>query len=255
MATQFAVDLVFKSQGLGRLGRSTRQLSKIDQAAKKAQGSLGNASNNIIRFGNSAQRAGRKAQAAARGVSKLKAAIAGIGFGLLARSVFNASAEFERYEMQLKTLTGSAGRAKKVIEELDKVNRKSPFDLPQLIRTSKTLSAMGIKYEDLVDTTERLGKISAATGARVEEVALAYGQVAAKGKLQTEELYQFQERGIALGEELKRMLGLTGEELQDMISKGRIGFPLVQKAIENLTGETGQFKDCLLYTSPSPRDS
>ena len=71
----------------------------------------------------------------------------------------------------------------------------------------------------------------------------------AKGRLQGEELLQFQERGIDLGGELQKMLGLTKEEFSDMTRKGQISAKLVEEAIKNMTGETGRFKDAFVNTA------
>ena len=101
----------------------------------------------------------------------------------------------------------------------------------------------------MVDTTESLGKISAATGRDIQGIALAYGQVRAKGRLQGEELLQFQERGIPLVAELAKQLGVQEDAIAGMVSKGKIGFKEVQTAIKNLTGETGKFGDAFENTA------
>jgi phage tail tape-measure protein len=45
--------------------------------------------------------------------------------------------------------------------------------------------------------------------------------VQAKGRLQGEELLQFQERGVALQQELRKQYNLSGEEFQDALVKAR----------------------------------
>ena len=103
------------------------------------------------------------------------------------------------------------------------------------------MKAFGVDTEKLVDTTKRLADVSGATGAKINEVALAYGQVQAKGKLQTEELYQLQERGIGIADELQRMYGLTGEEFTKALEKGQISAKAVEQAFINLTSESGKY--------------
>jgi tape measure domain-containing protein len=72
-------------------------------------------------------------------------------------------------------------------------------------------------------------------------LATAYGQVQAKGRLQGEELLQFQERGVALQEELRKMYGLSGEEFQKALEKGRIGAEAVEVAVIRLTNAGGKY--------------
>ena len=125
--------------------------------------------------------------------------------------------------------------------KLQKINKRSPFTLGDLTGAAAQLKGFGVETGKLVVTTEQLGKIAAATGQDIGGIALAYGQVLAKGRLQGEELLQFQERGIPLAKQLAKNLGITGAELQELIQKGKVGFPEVEKAIADLTGETGQF--------------
>jgi hypothetical protein len=65
--------------------------------------------------------------------------------------------------------------------------------------------------------------------------------VQAKGRLQGEELLQFQERGIALQEELRKMYGMTGEEFQKALSKGQVSAKAVEVALVNLTSAGGKY--------------
>jgi tape measure domain-containing protein len=59
--------------------------------------------------------------------------------------------------------------------------------------------------------------------------------VQAKGRLQGEELLQFQERGIALQEELRKMYGMTGEEFQKALSKGQVSAKAVEVALVKIS--------------------
>ena len=63
----------------------------------------------------------------------------------------------------------------------------------------------------------------------------------AKGRLQGEELLQFQERGVALQEELRKLYKLSGDEFQDALSKGKISAEAVELAIVRLTSVGGKY--------------
>jgi hypothetical protein len=65
--------------------------------------------------------------------------------------------------------------------------------------------------------------------------------VQAKGRLQGEELLQFQERGIGLQQELRKMYGMTGEEFQKALEKGQIGAKAVEVALQRLTDVGGKY--------------
>ena len=250
MGTSFQVGLEFsaKTQQLdavvSKIQKFERDLGKLkgqnpfEGAERGARGAAGG----IDRVGNSA----KKAEGAIGG---LRNALLTLGLGALVKTAFGAAAEIERTKKQLETLTGTAETAGRIYAELQRVNKQSPFELKDLTGAAAKLSAFGVETKDLVATTERLGKIAAGTGSEIGGIALAYGQVLAKGRLQGEELMQFQERGIGLGKELQKMLGVTGEEFADMTAKGKISSELVVQAVKNMTGETGKFKDAFVNTS------
>lgn len=173
-------------------------------------------------------------------VAKLGAILGAVG---AAKFVFAKTAELETQRKSLEVLTGSAVKANKIIRELKAIGNVTPFESAELIETAKRLNAFGVATEDVVETTKRLADVSGATGAELSGLATAYGQVQAKGRLQGEELLQFQERGVALQQELRKMYKLSGEEFQDALSKGRIGAEAVEVAIKRLTDAGGKYAD------------
>ena len=158
-----------------------------------------------------------------------------------ARFIFAKTAELETQTRSLQVLTGSVEKAKRIIEELQQLGAVTPFTSTELIDTAKRLQAFGVTADKVVETTRRLADVSGATGAELQGLATAYGQVQAKGRLQGEELLQFQERGVALQEELRKMYGLSGEAFQEALSKGRISAEAVEVAITRLTDAGGKY--------------
>ena len=128
-------------------------------------------------------------------------------------------------------LTGSLENAKSIIKELQDFGAVTPFTSAELIETSKRLKAFGVETSKLVGTTKRLGDIAGATGADLSGIATAYGQIQAKGKLQTEELLQLQERGVDLAGVLKKEYDLTGEEFSKALQKGQISAEAAEFAL------------------------
>lgn len=245
MSTQFAVDLLFRSKGEDAIRKATKGITDVEKAAKKAQGGMDGASNGIEKFGNSAQRAGRQASTASKGVGKLGGAIKKlIGIYALVKGtkfIFVKTAELETQTRSLKVLTGSAETATKIIKQLQDIGEVTPFTSSELINSAKKLKAMNVDTSKLVDTTRRLADVSGATGAKLGEVALAYGKVQSVGRLTGETLLQFAERGIDLQGELQKMYALSGEEFREAMSKGRIGAESVEVAIQRLTEAGGQY--------------
>jgi tape measure domain-containing protein len=173
-------------------------------------------------------------------VRKLAIAFAGIE---TVKFIFAKTAELESQTRSLEVLTGSAQKAKQIIQELQQLGAVTPFTSTELIDAAKRLQAFGVETNKVVETTKRLADVSGATGAELQNLVTAYGQVQAKGRLQGEELLQFQERGIALQAELRKMYGLSGDEFQKALEKGRIGAEAVEVAIVRLTNTGGKYAD------------
>jgi tape measure domain-containing protein len=198
------------------------------------------------------QKQGRAAQQAAGKLNGLRGAAVGLGsaFGRIAavlgviqagRFVFAKTAEVESQSRSLAILAGSAEKAGRIIKELQDLGAVTPFTSTELIDSAKRLQAFGVEADKVVETTRRLADASGATGAELSGLVTAYGQVQAKGRLQGEELLQFQERGIALQEELRKMYGMTGEEFQKALSKGQVSAKAVEVALQNLTNTGGKY--------------
>jgi len=187
----------------------------------------------------------RASQATEAGIKSLKGAVTGLVGAFSAvqalKFVVAKTSELETQTRSLQTLTGSVEKAKQIISELQQIGAVTPFTSTELIESAKRLQAFGVEADKVVETTRRLADVSGATGAELQGLVTAYGQVQAKGRLQGEELLQFQERGIALQTELRRMYGLTGEEFQKALSKGQISAEAVQVAIVNLTNAGGKY--------------
>ena len=229
--------------------------AKTDQLAEAMKKFQRISSRAWDKFGNQVRKARRRVQVGVAKMTKslmsLKGVLAGLAIGQFVRQIFTAAATMERFEAQLKTLTGSGAKAKQIMAELQEVNKKSPFELPDLVKASTKLKAYGVETDNLVEMTERLGKISAGTRSDIGGIALAYGQALAKGKLMGEELRQFLERGVPVREELEKLTGITGDKFDEAMRKGQISSGMLTEAIKSMTNETGQFGSAFADTATS----
>ena len=158
-----------------------------------------------------------------------------------AKFVFVSTAEIESQTRSLQVLTGSAEKAGQIVKDLQQLGAVTPFTSSELIDSAKRLQAFGVETNKVVETTRRLADVSGATGAELSGLVTAYGQVQAKGRLQGEELLQFQERGVALQQVLRKEYNLSGEEFQKALEKGRISAQAVEAAIVKLTDAGGKY--------------
>lgn len=74
------------------------------------------------------------------------------------------------------------------------------------------------------------------SGRSFEELALVFGQVQAKGRLMGEETLQLMEKNIPVAAWMKDTFKLTGDQFEEMQSKGQITLRALQLAVEQHAG-------------------
>ena len=222
-----------------------RPLQQTDRITKTLANNTNKLKNRLDRSSRSFRNNGNAARGAAGGVKTFTRSIApllkALAVAATARFIFVQTAELETQRKSLEVLTGSLVETNQIIKELQDFGAVTPFTSSELIEQTKRLKAFGFETDTLVDTTKRLANVAGATGADLEGIALAFGQIRAKGKLQREEELQLLERGVDITTELKKITGLQGEEFESAMRKGKIGADLVNQALVNLTSEGGAF--------------
>ena len=236
---QSTVRLIVDAQNainpLKRVNDQTKILSKSTNTLK---GRLDKSNRSLRDTGRSAKTAQTGVRGLVGALRPLLTALAVVG---TARFVFVKTAELETQRKSLEVLTGSLEKTNKIIKELQDFGAVTPFTSSELIEQTKRLKAFGFETNELVDATKRLSDIAGATGADLQGIATAFGQIRAKGKLQQEENLQLLERGVDITTELKRITGLQGDAFAEAMRKGEIGANLVNQAMINLTSEGGAF--------------
>lgn len=192
---------------------------------------------------------GKQAKEAEKGVEGLGSAFAKVGValgGLAALKgtfdfVLNATREMEDLTTQFITFTGSADGAARQMERLTQFASQSPFALAEVAEANRILLAFGSSTEQSIEQLRQLGEVSAGTGKDLSEIATIFGQIQAEGKLTGERFNQLIERGINIGPELAKSLGVASTSIRGLISDSKITSDEVSKAFQKMTSEGGQF--------------
>ena len=214
----------------------------LNRSAKSVQSSFKRMADSGKRGFDALAARAKKAAGSIGGLGKAAAlAAAAAGAAAFARFAFGKAGQLEKQTKSLQVLTGSLDKAKAVIGELQAFGAVTPFTSDELIETAKRLKAFGFETEQITDVTKRLADVAGATGADLGGIATAFGQIQAKGRLQTEELLQLQERGVGLGEELQKMYGMTGTEFSKALQKGQISAKAANVALNRLTEAGGKY--------------
>lgn len=177
--------------------------------------------------------------------SRLSKAAAAFGAGFTAKELINqvikVRGEFQQLEVAFTTMLGSEEKATALMSQLTATAAKTPFDLQGVANGARQLLAYGTAAEDVNGTLVRLGNIAAGLSIPLNDLVYLYGTTMTQGRLYTQDLNQFTGRGIPMIRELAKEFGVAESEIKSMVEAGQIGFPEVQKVINNLTNEGGMF--------------
>lgn len=169
-------------------------------------------------------------------------AIGGVAtLGQLAQKVATIRGEFQQLEVAFTTLLGSKEKADRLMAEMVDLAAKTPFDLQGVAGGARQLLAYGFAAEEVTDTLTRLGNVAAGLGLPLQRLTYLYGTTAVQGRVYARDMLQFTGSGIPMLQEMAKMYGKTTEEINEMVSAGKIGFADVKKVIESMTNEGGQF--------------
>ena len=155
--------------------------------------------------------------------------------------VIRVRGEYQQLELSFSSLLQNKGEADNLMSQMMRSAAETPFSLTELASEAKQLIGYGVASEEVNDTLLQLGEIASGVGAPLEQITSLYGAVMTQGSLYAEDLTKFSASGVPILQGLADILGVNTEKVNEMVAAGTIGFPEVQKVIENLTNEGGRF--------------
>jgi tape measure domain-containing protein len=173
------------------------------------------------------------------------------GASAFIKQVVAVRSQFQQLEISFGTMLKSKDKANDLMAQMTDLAAKTPFGLEEVSEGAKRLLAFQVPAEEVTETLRRMGDVAAGLGVPMGQLIHVYGQVKAKGKLMTDDLYQFMNAGIPIIAELSKVVGKSETEIKDMVSAGKIGFPEVQAVIKNMTNEGGLFFNLMAEQSKS----
>lgn len=173
----------------------------------------------------------------------------GLVFGAqqFAMSIITTGGEMEKQHIALQSILGDMQNANTMFNQIKELALNSPFTFSELNRDVKQLAAYGVEYDKLYDTTKRLSDMSSGLGVSFDRIALAFGQVQARGWLDGKELRQIAYAGIPLLEKLSEFYSkqegrnVSTSEIKTRISSRDVSFDDVKSIFWQMTDAGGQF--------------
>jgi len=195
-----------------------KELKDLSSNALTAQGSLSGLTTRIL------------------GMAAAYVSVRGVISGVM--SAITTGGEFERLNVQLNSVMGSAQGGEQAFAWIKKFTAETPYQLEDVTKGFVKLKAFGLdpmdgSYQAIADAASKLGGSQETLGG----IALAVGQAWTKQKLQGQEIMQMAERGIPVWDLLSKAMGKSVPELMGMSEAGELG----RKEIKLLLDELGRW--------------
>lgn len=210
------------------------------------------ASNNTIKGMKGIEGAANKTEKNIQGVNNSVASLTnvvkgflGIGIvkyiGDLGKRAVKLASDLEQNQVAFEVLLGSASKAKDVLEEINKVSSKTPYQEADLIGVTRTMLNFGLSAEQSLTAMKQLTDISGGSADKMKSLALAYAQVQSTGKLMGQDLLQMINAGFNPLNVIAQKTGKSIGQLKEEMSKGAISAKDVADAFKAATSKGGQF--------------
>ena len=157
--------------------------------------------------------------------------------GIIAKMGMDA----DKTAVSFNVLTGSMEKGSKLLGQINKYADDTIYDRLGTQEAAKTMLGFGVSLEDVMGDLKMLGDVAMGDKQRLSQLALVFGQVAAAGKLQGQDLLQLINAGYNPLLDMSALTGKSVSDLRDEMSKGNITFEMLRQAFQRATGEGGKF--------------
>jgi hypothetical protein len=199
---------------------------------------------------------------AARETSKINdvfgqlATVAGGAFAFtqlasLPQKLIQVRGEFQQLEIAFETMLGNKGKSDALFADVVKLAATTPFGLKDAGLATKQLLAYGSASTEVIGELRMLGDIASGVSVPIGDLTYLYGTLKTQGRAYAIDIRQFAGRGIPIYAELAKVLKINKEEVASFIEQGKVGFPQIEQAFKNMTGEGGMFFNLMEKNSKS----
>lgn len=155
------------------------------------------------------------------------ASIGGLAAGLGAASIkaVQLAGNLQMTKTALTSMLHSGEKANAFLKDLQTFAAATPFGFDQVSGAAQKFLAFGFSAKQVIPVLTAVGNSAAALGMGkdgIDRLTLAMGQMAAKGRVQGEEMRQLAEAGIPAWQMLADAIGTSIPEAMDKASRGQI---------------------------------
>lgn len=162
---------------------------------------------------------------------------AGAALGYTLKKGFDRLSAIDGAQAKLKGLGHSAGDVSKIMDSALNSVKGTAYGMGDAASLAAQMVASGVKPgKELEGVLKTVGDTAAISGRDISDMGLIFGSVAARGKLQGDDLLQLMSSGIPVLQLLAKETGKSSAEISDMVSKGQIDFATFERAMKSGMG-------------------
>ncbi len=147
----------------------------------------------------------------------------------------------ENAQAKMSTFVDSSEQLDEIMKNVSDSVDGTAFSMDSAATVASGLFAAGIKEgDDMTKALKLVGDASQVSGRSMEEMGAIFNKIAANGKISGEELNQLSDSGIPILQMLSETMGVSTEEVRNLVSAGKVGFSEFEKAMEQGLGGAAQ---------------
>lgn len=159
--------------------------------------------------------------------------------------VIEATGKMQQLQVALSTILQDKSKADQLIADIVQFAAKTPFNLDDVATGAKQLLAYGSSADNVVNELSMLGDVASGLQIPIGQLIYLYGTLRTQGRAMTVDIRQFAGRGIPIYEELAKVLGVSKDQVGELVKAGKVGFKEVEQAFKNMTSEGGKFANLM----------
>lgn len=159
--------------------------------------------------------------------------------------VIEATGKMQQLQVALSTILQDKSKADTLLAEISQFAVTTPFSIDDVATGAKQLLAYGSTADKVVGELSMLGDIASGLQIPLGQLIYLYGTLKTQGRAMTVDIRQFAGRGIPIYEELAKVLGVSKDQVGELVKEGKVGFKEVEQAFKNMTSEGGKFNNML----------
>ena len=159
--------------------------------------------------------------------------------------VIEATGKMQQLQVALSTILQDKSKADQLIADIVQFAAKTPFNLDDVATGAKQLLAYGSSADNVVNELSMLGDVASGLQIPIGQLIYLYGTLRTQRRAMTVDIRQFAGRGIPIYEELAKVLGVSKDQVGELVKEGKVGFKEVEQAFKNMTYEGGKFANLM----------